>query len=82
MSEIKQQGKHYLVQSQYGSYNFNNKKMAEKLNTTLNNYETIAEQHKHTEKTLNKITKQIIQLQMTCHILNDELNKLHQEVIK
>ena len=81
MSEIIEKNKHYLVKSEYGSYSFNNRKTAENLNKTLNNYETIAKQHKDTEATLDRIQKQVIQLQMTCSILTDELRKLHEEII-
>jgi len=81
MSEIIERNKTYLVKSQYGSYSFNNRKTAENLNNTLNNYEIIAKQHKQTEQTLDRIQKQVIQLQMTCSILANELQKLHEEIL-
>ena len=81
MSKIIKKNKIYLVQSTYGSYPFNNKQSAEQLNTHLNNYEKIAKQHKATEATLDRIQKQVISLQMTCSILSDELQRLHEEIL-
>lgn len=81
MSEIITKNKTYLVKSKYGSYPINNRKTAEQLNNTLNNYETITQQHKQTENKLDKVQKQIISLQMTCSILSDELRKLHEEIL-
>ena len=79
MSEIKQQGKHYLVKSDYGSYTFNNRKTAEKLNNTLNDYEHINKQHKTTEQKLDHITKQLIQIRMTTSILTEEIDKIMEQ---
>ena len=82
MSEIIQKNKTYLIKSEYGSYKFNNRKTAEQLNQTLTDYETIQKQYHITEKRLDKIQKQLIQIQMTCSILSDELDKLHKEVME
>lgn len=76
MSEIIQKNKLYLVKSDYGSYTFNNRKTAEKLNQTLTDYEHIAEQYKNTEAKLDHITKQLIQIRMTTSILTNEIDKL------
>lgn len=80
MSEIITKNKTYLVKSKYGSYPINNRKTAEQLNTTLNNYETITQQHKQTEHKLDNIQKQVIKLQMTLSILQNELDDIKTEV--
>ena len=80
MSEIIQKNKQYLVKSTHGSYKFNNRKTAENLNQVLNNYEIINNQYKKTEQTLDKVTKTIIQLQMSLTILQDDLDKIKKEL--
>ena len=80
MSKIIERNKKYLVKSKYGTYTFNNRKTAEKLNTTLNTYETIQKQHTKTEQTLDNVQKQVIKLQMTLSILQNELDELKTEV--
>ena len=88
MTKVIQRNKHYLVKSQYGSYQFNNRKTAEDLNLVLQGYEHTTQQlqkalqqNKKTEEKLDKIQKTIIQLQMTTSILSDELRKLHEEIL-
>ena len=82
MSEIIEKNKFYLVKSEFGSYTFNNRKTAEQLNTYLNNYEKILQTSKETEKTLDRVTKGVIQLQMSLSILQNDLNKLKMELKK
>ena len=81
MSEIIQKNRHYLVKSQYGTYPINNKKTAEQLQKTLTDYENIKTEHHETEQKLDKITKILIQLQLTNGILTEELQTL-KEVIQ
>ena len=82
MSEIIEKNKFYLVKSEFGSYTFNNRKTAEELNTHLNNYEKISKTSKETEKTLDRVTKGVIQLQMSLSILQGDLDKLKMELKK
>ena len=70
------------------SYNCTNKITALQLQSTLNQYEKtiqhyneIQTQNLEIEKKLDRIQKTIIQLQLTCGIMNEELQKLYQEVI-
>ena len=81
MSKVIERNKMYLVKSEHGSYSFNNRKTAEKLNKQLTQYETITQQHQQTQQPLHKVQKQIIQLQMTCNILTAELQKLHEDIL-
>lgn len=82
MSEIIEKNKFYLVKSEFGSYTFNNLKTAEELNTHLNNYEKISKIYKETEETLDRVTKSVIQIQMDLSILQEDMNKLKQELKK
>ena len=81
MSEIITRNRQYLVKSDYGSYLINNKKTAEQLQQTLTDYENIKQEQNITEQKLDKITKILIQLQLTNGILTEELQTL-KEVIK
>lgn len=87
MSEIIERNRTFLVKSKYGSFTFNNKQSAKQLNTILNNYENTQDQltyaqkqSKETEQKLDNITKNIIQLQMTVTILQNDLDKLKTEL--
>ena len=82
MSEIIEKHKYFLVKSEFGTYTFNNRKTAEELNTHLNNYEKISKTSKETEKTLDRVTKGVIQLQMSLSILQEDLDKLKMELKK
>ena len=82
MSELIEKNKHYLVQSEYGTYSFNNRKTAEQLHHHLTQYEKITKQHQLTEQKLDKIQRTIISLQMSISIINDEIQRLHEEVIQ
>ena len=63
------------------SYPCNNRITAEQLHQTLTTYEKTYQQHKQTEAKLDKITKILIQLQLTNGILTEELQTL-KEVIQ
>lgn len=82
MSEIIEKNKFYLVKSEFGTYTFNNRKTAEQLATHLTQYEKISKTSKETEKTLDRVTKGVIQLQMSLSILQDEFNKLKKDLKK
>lgn len=82
MSEIIQKNRQYLVKSEFGSYNINNKHSAEQLNRTLTNYETIKKQTEKTEQILDRVQKQIIRMQMTVSTLKDEMDQIRQELEK
>ena len=67
------------------SYNLISKIDAENLyhrlqqqQTRIETLETIQQQSKEIEQKLDKITKTIIQIQMTTSILSDELQRLHE----
>ena len=62
------------------SYPCNNRITAEQLHQTLTTYEKTYQQHKQTEAKLDKITKTIIQLQMSLTILQDDLDKIKKEL--
>jgi len=68
------------VYGQGYSYNLNNKVDATKLCETLNHYEEISRLNKNIEQQFDKITKQIIQVNMTLQILNDEVKRLTGEL--
>ena len=80
MSEIKQQGKYYIVQSQQGTYSFNNKKTAEQLNKQLNQYEKQPKLNNNIEQQHDKITRQIIQLKLTIGTLTEEIQTLEEQI--
>lgn len=63
------------------SYPCNNRITAEQLQKTLTDYENIKTEHHETEQKLDKITKILIQLQLTNGILTEELQTL-KEVIQ
>ena len=67
------------------SYNLTSKIDAETLyhrltqqQEQINTLETVKQQSHEIEQKLDKITKTVIQIQMTTSILSDELNKLHE----
>ena len=62
------------------SYNCINKVTAESLLNTLNTYEKTSRLNKNIEQQFDKITKQIIQVNMTLQILNDEVKQLTGEL--
>ena len=82
MSEIIEKHKYYLVKSEYGTYTFNNRKTAEQLSKHLTQYEKISKTSKETEKTLDRVTKGVIQLQISVKILEHEINTLQKVVQK
>lgn len=58
------------------SYNLTNQHDAERLCQTLNELENAVQLHKNIEEQFDKITKQIIQVNMTLQILNEEVKTL------
>ena len=58
------------------SYNLTNQHDAERLCQTLNELENTVQLHKNIEEQFDKITKQIIQVNMTLQILNEEVKRL------
>ena len=78
MSEWKVNGTR--VQGNGTSYNCLNKITAQELCNTLNKYEKTSVEYYKLDNKLDKIQKTVIQLQMTCSIMSDELKKLHGEI--
>lgn len=81
MSESTYTVKGTRVKGQGWSYNLTNQKDAERLCHTLNTYHATHIRQKQTEHKIDKITKTLIQLQLTNGILTEELKKLHEEII-
>ena len=80
MSKIIERNKMYLVQSQQGTYSFNNRKTAEKLNKQLNTYEKQHKLNNNIEQQHDKITRQIIQLKLTIGTLTEEIQTLEEQI--
>ena len=80
MSELIERNRKYLVKSDYGTYQINNRKSAEQLNHILTDYERLKQQSTKTEATLDRVTKKIIQLQLSTGIMQEELDMLHKEL--
>ena len=78
MSKWKIQGSRVYGNGQ--SYNCTNKITAEQLHNTLTTYEKTTELNKNIEEQFDKITKQIIQVNTTLQILNDEVKRLTGEL--
>ena len=88
MSELIERNKMFLVKSKYGSFTFNNRQSAEQLNNILTDYENTSdqlayalEQSRELEQKFDNIQKGIIQLQMTVSILQDDVRKVHEQLI-
>ena len=62
------------------SYNCTNRVTAESLLNTLNTYEKTSILNKNIEKQYDKITKQIIQMNMTLQILNNEIKQITSDI--
>ena len=82
MSELIERNRKYLIKSQYGSYHINNKASAQQLQQVLTDYERLKQQSTKTEATLDRVTKKIIQLQLSTGIMQEELDSLHKELIQ
>ena len=63
-----------------GSYNCTNKVTATELCKKLNELEKCKTKHTETEKTLNKITKDITRLNITISTLHTEIQQIRQEL--
>lgn len=62
------------------SYNLNNQKDAIKLCEVLNNYENITQLNKNIEQQYDTITKQLIQIKLRIGTLNEEIQRLEEEI--
>lgn len=78
MIEWKIQGSRVYGNGQ--SYNCTNKITAEQLHNTLTTYEKTVQLNKNIEQQFDKLTRQVIQVQMTLKILNDEINNLTSDI--
>ena len=78
MNEWKIQGSRVYGNGQ--SYNCTNKITAEQLHNTLTTYEKTVQLNKNIEQQFDKLTRQVIQVQMTLKILNDEINNLTSDI--
>ena len=63
------------------SFQCQNKITAKELCRLLNRYETAYQRNNNTERKFDRIQKSVIQLQLSCGIMQEELRKLHEEVI-
>ena len=78
MIEWKIQGSRVYGNGQ--SYNCTNKITAEQLHNTLTTYEKTVQLNKNIEQQFDKLTRQVIQVQMTLKILDDEINNLTSDI--
>ena len=78
MLEWKIQGSRVYGNGQ--SYNCTNRVTAEQLHNTLTTYEKTTELNKNIEQQFDKLTRQVIQVQMTLKILDDEINNLTSDI--
>ena len=78
MIEWKIQGSRVYGNGQ--SYNCTNKITAEQLHNTLTTYEKTVQLNKNIEQQFDKLTRQVIQVQMTLKILDDEINNLASDI--
>ena len=78
MNEWKIQGSRVYGNGQ--SYNCTNKITAEQLHNTLTTYEKTVQLNKNIEQQFDKLTRQVIQVQMTLKILDDEINNLTSDI--
>lgn len=78
MIEWKIQGSRVYGNGQ--SYNCTNKITAEQLHNTLTTYEKTVQLNKNIEEQFDKLTRQVIQVQMTLKILDDEINNLASDI--
>ena len=62
------------------SYNCHNKVTAQDLLNTLTQYEQVQQQVHETSQKYDKITKQLIQIQMSLRILEEEIQTLKEMV--
>ena len=79
-SKWKIQGSRVYSNGEGKSYNCNNKITATELYNTLTNYENTIQTNNTTEHKLDKLNKQLIQINMTLGILTEELHQLNEMV--
>ena len=78
MTEWKIQGSRVYGNGQ--SYNCHNQITAKELHHTLTTYEQVKQQVHETSQKYDKITKQLIQIQMSLKILDQEITNLKELV--
>ena len=76
MTEWQIQGSRVYSKGEGKSYNCTNKITANDLYNTLTTYETTHTLNKNIEQQYDRITKQIIQIQLSLGILTEEIQKL------
>jgi len=76
MTEWHIQGSRVYSKGEGKSYNCTNKITANDLYNTLTTYETTHTLNKNIEQQYDRITKQIIQIQLSLGILTEEIQKL------
>lgn len=80
MTEWKIQGSRVYTNGEGKSYNCHNKITAQDLLNTLTQYEQVQQQVHETSQKYDKITKQLIQIQMSLRILEEEIQTLKEMV--
>ena len=76
MSESTYQVQGSRVYGNGESYNVTNRITAENLCKTLNCYEKTSKEYKEITEKLDKLNKQVIQIQLSLGILTDDINTL------
>ena len=74
---VNKRGIYYSV----GRYRLDNRQDAEHLANTLNQLTEATNTSTDTDQKLDKIQKKVIQLQMSIHIISEELEQLHKELL-
>ena len=80
MTKWKIQGSRVYSNGEGKSYNCHNQITAKELHHTLTTYENTIQLLQETDKKYDKITKQLIQIEMTTKILEHEIQTLKQMV--
>ena len=80
MTEWKIQGSRVYSNGEGKSYNCHNQITAKELHHTLTTYEQVKQQVHETSQKYDKITKQLIQIQMSLRILDQEIQTLKELV--
>lgn len=80
MTQWQIQGSRVYSNGEGKSYNCHNRITATELYNTLTTYEQVKQQVHETEQRFDQITKQLIQIQMSIRILDQEITNLKQLV--
>ena len=80
MTEWLRNGARVYSKGEGKSYNCTNIATAKTLHETLTNYEKTYNLNRNIEEQYDRITKQIIQMQMSIKILEHEINTLHETI--